>query len=196
MLLGWAPKDNREMFTLEEFVKEFKKGGLQVSNPIFNVDKLDWFNGQYIRKKSDEELTTLLMDFAPKNASIDEVRKLTPLVKERIKKLSDFDALAGFYFKKAEDVEPLIGTANYLNNVSGALETLNGVEDWKLENINASLTALIGKMGVKVGEFYMDLRGTLTGSNQTPPINETIALMGKEETLKRLKRGVDKAKSK
>ena len=60
MLVGWAPKDNRELFTLEEFVANFQKGSLQIANPVFNRKKLDWFNGYYIRKKSDSELISLI----------------------------------------------------------------------------------------------------------------------------------------
>src|SRR3990170_4319926 len=65
MLLGWAPKDNRELFSLEEFVKVFDPKGFQRANPIFNPEKLDWFNGRYIRQKKDDELAELFLDFAP-----------------------------------------------------------------------------------------------------------------------------------
>jgi glutamyl-tRNA synthetase len=83
MLLGWAPKDNREMFLLSDFVKAFDEKGFQKSNPVFNREKLNWFNGEYIRGKSDGELTQLFVKYAIKKDG-DLISKITPLLKDRI----------------------------------------------------------------------------------------------------------------
>lgn len=181
MLLGWAPKDNRELFTLSEFVEHFDINGFQEANPRFFMDKLDWFNGYYIRQKSDEELFSLIGRFIPKDADPETVKKVIPLIKDRIKKLSDFDSFAGFFFKEKEVDKNLFGK-NYKKHLEKALEAVeNGIPLDRVPKDN----------NFKVGDFFMDLRIAVTGSRFTPPINESIEILGKEESLKRLKKVVD-----
>jgi len=194
MLLGWAPKDNRELFTLEEFVEAFDPSGFQKANPIFNREKLDWFNGHYIRQKSDEELFKLLEDFVPSGADEEKVKKTIPLVKERITKLSDFPLLAGFIFESSSKIEPKPITPNYRTHISLATQTLEKLDNWALGSLNQTLGTLIQDNKLKTGDFYMDLRGTISGSSVTPPINESIEIIGKEDTIKRLKKGLEQAK--
>jgi len=185
MLLGWAPKDNQEIFSLEEFVKVFDPKGFQKANPTFNKEKLDWFNGTYIRKLSDEELFKLLDSKLDVSWEREKVKKMIPLIKNRINKLADFSQIAGFVF---EEKSPLKITDRYSSHISNALKALEGVDNWNKETINETLMGIIDRNGFKVGDFFMDLRGTIAGSRFTPPITESIVVLGKEETLKRLKR--------
>ena len=90
--------DNREIFSLDDFVNYFDAKGLQKSNPVFNKDKLDWFNGYYIRQKSEAELNELLKPFLPNKVDEKVLQQVIPLIKERIKKLSEFESFAGFFF--------------------------------------------------------------------------------------------------
>ncbi len=186
MLLGWAPKDNREQFSLEEFVKDFPKGNLQIANPIFNLQKLDWFNGVYIRKKTDQELLSLIKPFAPQNADVGLINKTIPLVKERMNKLSDYQQLAGFFFQKPKVNPTFLGdnAKEYLIEASAVLEK---IDNWSKEKIEQDLQVLIGQKGWKTGDFFMNFRIAITGSKITPPITDSVALLGKEETLQRLK---------
>lgn len=185
MLLGWAPKDNQEIFSLEEFVKIFDPKGFQKANPTFNKEKLDWFNGTYIRKLSDEELFKLLDSKLDVSWEREKVKKMIPLIKNRINKLADFSQIAGFVF---EEKSPLKITDRYSSHISNALKALEGVDNWNKETINETLMGIIDRNGFKVGDFFMDLRGTIAGSRFTPPITESIVVLGKEETLKRLKK--------
>lgn len=178
ILLGWAPKDNRELFTLDEFVKAFDPKGFQKSNPIFNKEKLDWFNGEYIRQKSDTELLELLKPFTPKNADKAKLMQIIPLIKDRIKKLSDFDPFAGFFFTRPNVDRGLLGK-NHEEHLAKALEAVEkGIPLDQVPKDN----------NFKVGDFFMDLRVAITGSKFTPPINESIEILGKEETLDRLRK--------
>lgn len=186
MLLGWAPKDNRELFTLKEFVDNFQAGQLQTSNPVFNRKKLDWFNGVYIRQKSDEELISLLQPFLPQKADEDTLRKVIPLIKERIIKLSDFIPFAGFFFIRPKVELELFGDLPYKEYLSGAVEVLKKTEVWADKEIQKALGSLIEKNGWKVGDFYMSMRIALTGSRFTPPITGSAEILGKEETIRRL----------
>lgn len=194
MLLGWAPKDNREFFTLDEFIETFDQDGIQKANPTFDSKKLDWFNGYYIRQKSDEDLLKILKPFIPSGSDEDKVRNTIPLIKERITKLSDFNPLAGFIFRSSTEIEPKIITSNYLSHISLATEALKNVDKWEQETVNQALGNVIQEKGFKTGDFYMDLRGTISGNSFTPPINESILIIGKEETLERLNKGIEKAK--
>lgn len=177
MLLGWAPKDNREFFTLDEFVMAFDQDGIQKANPNFDPVKLEWFNAHYIRQKSDEELIQLIKPYFdhPKLAEI------IPLIKDRITKLSDVPALTSF-FVSAPSVTPdsylspdhlRFALANYDRLVAGEL-----IEDIKSK-------------GWKVGDFFMSLRVAVCGSRSTPPITETMLILGKEESIKRIKRSLE-----
>jgi glutamyl-tRNA synthetase len=192
MLLGWAPKDNRELFTLSEFVDHFDIGGFQDANPRFLQDKLDWFNGYYIRQKSDEELWEIFKPFIPKNADKKIVMKIIPLIKDRVKKLSDFDNLAGYIFKTSEEIKPLKVTPQYNSHISTATAALKsmGPAQWNLPSINETLAGTINQNNFKTGDFYMDLRGTIAGARFTPPLNETLVPLGLEETIKRLEKGL------
>lgn len=185
MLLGWAPKDNRELFTLSEFVDGFDPKGFQKSNPTFNREKLDWFNGEYLRKLSDEELFERVSKIVDKNWDLDKVRKMIPLTKERMKKLTDFNSLAGFVF---EEREPVVLTENFQTYIGLATTALKNVDDWKVENVNNALMGIVQDNGFKTGDFFMGLRGAIAGSKVTPPLNESLIVLGKDGTLSQLER--------
>ncbi|MBI4153650.1 glutamate--tRNA ligase [Candidatus Woesebacteria bacterium] len=179
MLLGWAPKDNRELFTLDEFVKAFDPKGFQKANPIFNREKLDWFNGQYIRQLPDKELNSRLKTQDSRLAELSEYKQLaiTSLVKDRIKKLSEFRKLAGFFFEWQKPASKMFGR-DYKDHLAAAI---NAIEEGKsLENVPK-------EKRFKVGDFFMDLRVAITGSKFTPPINESVKILGKKEALARIK---------
>lgn len=188
MLLGWAPKDNRELFTLSEFVEHFDVNGFQDANPRFLEDKLNWFNGEYIRNLSDESLNLLFKSQNPKFAELSKEKQMaiTGIIKDRIKKISDFDNLAGFFLKKPEVDTKLFGS-DYKKHLSGAVMVLESVKDWSLEVLNNELMALVKDKSYKTGDFFMDLRIAIAGSKFTPPINDSIIILGKEEVVSRIK---------
>ena len=192
MLLGWAPKDNREIFSLDDFVKEFLKGNLQVANPVFNRKKLDWFNGYYLRRKTEAELLDLLKPYVPKKMDLDTVAKTIPLVKERMIKLSDYPSLVEFLVKRPKvDYQLLIEKSGgdeklikcQISNVKCQMEE---IKNWKAEVIEKTLRDLAAKNNWHVGKFFMAIRIALTGKPVTPPLFESMELLGRKETLKRL----------
>jgi len=192
MLLGWAPKDNRELFTLPEFVEHFDINGFQDANPKFLEDKLNWFNGEYIRNLPLEDLNAKFQMTNDKFKELDEEKQLaiTKLVKDRIKKISDFDSLAGFFLEKPKVDIKLFG-ANYKKHLSGAISVMKMIEDWKLENLNEKLMEIVKKQGYKTGDFFMDLRIAVTGSKFTPPINDSIIILGQDEAVERINKVLD-----
>ena len=186
MLLGWAPKDNRELFTLEEFVENFQKGELQVANPVFNRKKLDWFNGIYIRKKSNQELAGLLAPYVPKGGDKKILEKITPLINDRISKLSDFIPLAGFFFTKTKVDKNLFRKLSYQEHLKKASGVLEKLDQWDNESITEVLNNLISDNSWKTGDFFMSFRIALSGSRFTPPITNSAEILGKQETINRL----------
>lgn len=186
MLLGWAPKDNREIYTLDEFVRNFNINGFQESNPKFFSEKLDWFNGHYIRQMPDQELINKVYLFFNEKYPQEMLDKIVPLAKERMRTLADFETLAGFFFTEPSVDVSMLGE-NYNNHLKAALEALSSVVDWSLSNINDSLMAMIQQQGFHTGKFFMDFRIAITGNKVTPPINDSVEILGKEKTLARLK---------
>lgn len=186
MLLGWAPKDNREFFTLDEFVQAFDQDGVQKANPVFDVAKLEWINGEYIRKLSDEELVKRISNFYNGKYDLKLLIKIIPIIKDRIKKLSDFEGFSGFFFDRVKIDEKLFGK-DYKKHLEVAVEVLEKIKDFKLEEVNDNLMKAIKENNFKTGDFFMSLRVVITGSKFTPPINDSIVILGKEETLERIK---------
>lgn len=195
MLLGWSPKNDREIFTLEEFVEYFPKGELQTSNPVFNRQKLDWFNGYYIRQKTDQQLTQILKNYlsakkdtvyTPTPENEEKLSRIVPLIKDRITKLSDFDNLSGFLFIEPKVDPALFGNLPYKEHLSKAILALKNLSQWDNESIQNALVSLIQKENWKTGDFFMSFRIALSGSRFTPPITNCAEILGKEKTLSRL----------
>jgi len=173
ILLGWAPKDNRELFTLDEFVAAFDIAGFQKSNPALNLQKIDWFNAHYIRQKSDEELIQLIKPYFdhPKLAEI------IPLLKDRVTKLAEFPQLAQCFTSNPPiPSDPSISP----DHLKFALDNFDRL-------LKGELIDEIKSKSWKVGDFFMSLRIAVCGSRSTPPITETMIILGKEESLKRIK---------
>jgi glutamyl-tRNA synthetase len=188
ILAGWSPKDNKELFTLEEFVKHFDQSGFQKSNPVFNREKLDWFNGQYIRKLSVPLFATYASGASGYSSSpnFNNIAVGTaPLIASRITKFGEYDNMAGFFFKQIYAKPDTFG-GNEINHLAAAYNTIKSLDKWDLESLNDSLMKCVEKNGFKTSDFFMDLRIAVAGSKSTPPINESIVILGKAETLGRL----------
>ena len=176
ILLGWAPKDNRELFTLSEFIEHIDPAGFQKSNPVLNKAKLDWFNGHYIRQKSDTELLQLIKPYLP-----EVTLPIIPLIKDRITTLADATSLASFFFIRPIPSYPT--DKSYLVTTLEALSTVS----WSKAAIEAPLSNLCAARGFPRGDFFMSLRLAICGSKITPPLTESMLILGKDETLARIK---------
>lgn len=176
ILLGWAPKDNRELFTLDEFVKEFDPRGFQKSNPVLNQKKLDWFNGHYIRQKSDEQLLQLIKPYLPEITP-----QIIPLIKDRLTTLADAKSLAGFFFARPKPVEGISRA-----HLELAHQVLGDVS-WTKEAIDSDLLSQIKSRAYQTGDFFMSLRLAICGSKVTPPLTDSMLILGKDEVVLRIK---------
>ena len=184
--LGWSYKDNSQLLSLEELAEVFNYENIQKQNCIFDQQKLDWFNGQYIRMKSDEELIKLLKPFTPRDNK-ELMAQIVPLIKERITTLAEFSQLAGFFFTRPKVDLALFEKLDYRHYLKSAAGTLQSIEVWQKGTITGALMHLIDKNHWQVGDFFMTLRIALAGSRFTPPINDSIIILGRKETLARIK---------
>lgn len=181
MLLGWAPKDNSEIFSLDDFVQAFDQDGVQKSNPIFDEKKLDWFNGHYIRSTDDSTLVKLIKPFLTQEISDELLLKIIPLVKDRLVTLADFPSLTEFFFSSPSiPSDPSLSS----DHLRFAVEHID-------ELLSGQLIDQVKAKGWKVGDFFMSLRIAITGQRQTPPITETMLVLGKDESIARLKKALE-----
>ncbi len=185
-LLGWSHPEEKEIFSLSEFVENFTLERVRKSGPVFDVKKLDWINGMYIRQMEDEVLARLLNDHITADTSVEFLKTAVPLIKERINKLEDAEPLLSFFWN-----HPTIGRETFIDessagHIADALVTLRRTPEWNLDEINSSLSKTIEEKSFKTGNFYMTLRLALAGTKITPPINESMVILGKDEVLHRL----------
>ena len=204
-LLGWSYDDEREFFTREELEELFELEKLNKAPGVFDYKKLEWFNGQYIRKKSDEELRTLLLPYLeeaglvgspPAEGEEKIISGMLPLVKERLKYLSDVVEMTRFLFQdvELEDPSALIPkktdkekTLEVLNAAKEIVSEFPAKNDEKIEELFREKAE---ELGIKLGAILMPLRIAVTASSVSPPILGSIRLIGVEETLKRLDRAI------
>lgn len=189
-LIGWNPGTDQEIFSLEELIKTFDLSKVQKGGAIFNVQKLDWTNKQYIDKMSLEDFKKSAKDFIPSGTS----EKLLPLIKEKINKFSDIpDLLAGelafvnplseypaenLKWKQEKD---LVNTKEYLKKI---IEILSGLNDFSKENVKAAVWPLAEEKGK--GNVLWPMRYALSGKEKSPDPFIIAEILGKEEALKRL----------
>lgn len=182
ILLGWAPKDNQEMFTLDEFVKKFDAKGFQKSNPRLNPTKLNWFNGQYIRRTPDAELLSLLKPHLDYQASDDLLLKIIPLAKDRISNLKEFSTLTRFFFSTPTFPDEYAQLKKLLPAALPVLQKTN----WTKVDLEAELVKVVEAAKFHKGDFFMALRLAVCGSRVTPPLTESMLILGREEVVRRI----------
>ncbi len=183
-LMGWSHPQGKEIFSLEEYVNVFDLKDLQKTAPVFDPVKLEWMNGEYIRKSQITNLKSQILKFYKNSLDEKIVEKTIPLIRERIKKLSDYLPLCEFFFKEPEKWEiDLSSKKEILENVA---KKLAQVTDWKAAVIGGSMQNTAKELGIKNSEFFMAIRVAITGKKISPPLNESMEILGKEESVKRL----------
>jgi len=196
-LMGWSMPNGKEIFSLEEFIENFDLKRVDPTGPVFDMQKLDWLNGEYIRSMPAKELTKRLSDYTKVKAT--DIVKVLPLIVERMKKLSEFNELAGFIFNKeapAATSELLVPKDKTKEEAAAALRKLRDefekAEVWNNQTIEKMLEATRGNISWQKGEFYMMVRVAVSGSKVTPPLIESLALMDKNKVIAALKVAAEK----
>jgi nondiscriminating glutamyl-tRNA synthetase len=182
-LLGWNPGTEQELFTLEDLERAFSFARVQHAGARFDWEKLNWLNGEYIRKLSVDELTQRLKSFVPQ---VDEetLRQAVPALQTRLHKLAQ--AIEYLDFLWTDPAVPALD-ADAAQRVRAAIEAVRDVQ-WQPEAIEAALEKAVGESGVGKGKFYTPLRDTLTGKKVALPIHYCFGLLPKDVALSRLER--------
>lgn len=201
-LLGWCPKDNREIFSLQELVENFSIDGISKAPSVFDYDKLDWFNGEYLRAKTPEEFTALAMPWYQQVFGQEEKPwdVLTSILQPRVIRLTDIPGMIGF-FKELPEYDAALfvnkkSKANLENApvmLKAAMEALSSLPEWNVTAIHDCLIQLAQKLEVKNGTLLWPVRIAAAGMQVTPGgAMEILAILGKEEALRRLELGLAK----
>ena len=200
-LLGWSPQGEQEIFTLPELVQAFDISGISKSPAIFDEQKLRWMNGEYIRKMAPEHFYELALPYlkqAVKREDID-LKLVAELIQSRTEVLSDIPEMLDFidqlpeysielYTHKKMKTNP----ENSKESLKKALPVLEGIENWTLDEIHDKIFALIAELGVKNGLILWPIRVAVSGKAFTPGGGiELAAILGKEETIKRIQAGIE-----
>lgn len=183
-LMGWSHPEQKEIFPLSEFIEKFDLVDLKPVGPAFDLQKLEWLNGEYIRQSQDSKLKTQIYDFYKQKYPEELIAKTIPLIKERIKKFSDYLPLTEYFFHDPDKYElDLNKYQSLLGKIKANLQSLN---TWHAEKIGEVMQDLAKKESLKASEFFMVLRVAITGKKISPPLNESMEILGKEKVLKRL----------
>lgn len=187
-LMGWSHPKGIEIFDLDELISVFDLKDVHAVGPVFDVTKLKWMNGVYIRNLTDNDLEQKIIHFIGKSYSPEIVKKTIPLIKERITILSEYLPLTLFFFHAPESYE--IDLADKKNIFNPVVEALSTIHEWKAEQLGEKMQTVATQLGIKNSEFFMNIRVAITGKKISPPLNESMEILGKEEVLVRLNKFV------
>ena len=197
VLLGWHPKSDQEIWTLNELESNFSLEGLGSSPAVFDTDKLDYFNGYYLRQKSLSELSQLCLPYLEKaGRKISDKIQLENFIKlaqDRLKKISDIVELTDFLFELPNYDQELLcwktltlqESKNNLIKIKKELEEIEEI-NWTKENLETNILSWIKETGQKNGDYLWPLRVALTGLKNSPGPFEVAGALGKDESLKRI----------
>lgn len=203
-LLGCSYEDGRDIYSLDELVRLFRIDRLNKAPAVFDYQKLEWFNGQYIRMKSDKELAELIRPYLisaglrkEEDPQKDQMELAAiPFIKERLKLLGDSPAIMSYLYKRldmpaAEEFVPKKASIDeaimYLEECRSILESSNLDDLPAIEEKFRERATVIGK---KLGDILMPLRVAITYSRVSPPLFESMRILGKDECIKRIEAAV------
>lgn len=215
ILLGWSPSNierihgqpEREMFTLPEFVELFQAKDLNKSNPVFNRDKLIWFNKEYLKKLDSDGLSEKFFSwidkFSPEHKLFEQIKsdvllsEKLKLVQARAKTLSEVLEQISFFYTRPSDIKWDLGKlssseakeniAKILKDIYSLLKSFDADSStWQHEDWEKGMRAIGDKFGAKHGDIFMILRMAIVGSPFSPSLFESLLLLGRDEVLQRL----------
>lgn len=201
-LLGWCPSDNQEMFTLDELTRAFSIDGISKSPSIFDYDKLEWFNGEYIRKMSPEEFTSYAMPYYKEAVTSRELPwdKLCGILQQRVTRFTQIPEMIDFFDKLPEyDAEMFVNKKSKTNlenapvMLKAVTDRLTALGSWDKDSIHDCLINLAQELEVKNGTVMWPARIAAAGKKVTPGgAVEILEILGRDESLARLNLGLKK----
>jgi glutamyl-tRNA synthetase len=200
-LLGWNPGTDQEIFSMDELVEAFSVDTLSKSDAVFDIKKLDWFNGVYIRSLTVPGLASRVRPFMEaagyQVGDTDYLERAVSLITDRIGRLTEAPDLLGFLF--VDDVEldrdalktkAKFSYADIGRGLQASAGALEKVSAWEHEPIEKALRSTAAELGWKAGELLMPVRIAVTGSRVTPPLFESLVLLGRDRSLARIRKAI------
>lgn len=202
--LGWSPGTEEEIFTLEGLAERFEITKVHKGGAIFDRDRLDHLNGVYIRSMSDEQLALRLRPWVPEAVADADLLRLIPSIKERLVRLSDVTALVGFVWEPDDVVASWYGpellvpkkaTAEEARTaLEGTLKLLTEIDeaDFSADLLEQRSREAADDAGMKAGAFFSPVRVAVTGRTVSPPLFESLEMLGRDRALARLDIALEK----
>jgi glutamyl-tRNA synthetase len=209
-LLGWSPKNDREKLSREETVELFTLEGINRANAVVNFTEEDpfdakalWLNAEHIRSLPPDELARELLPFAPvrqasRPVDADQLRKITPLIQERMKLLRDVQTVADFFFTDqlppydSAELIPKKGDAAMAKTVLRKACEVLGTAEFSHDGLEAALRAASVTLGIKAGQMFEPVRVAVCGRKTAPPLFGTLEVLGRETCLARIAQAIEK----
>ena len=192
-MMGWTMPDGEEKFTIEKMIQEFDFGRISLGGPVFDMQKLTWLNGLYLRERPSSEIIT---DLRALLLSDEKLLQVAELMHERVDKLEDFMDKASFFFggdcaydeKATKMLLPKKRTQKEMAEaLLKAAEVIDGMGGLELESLKEAMNSLREELELKGKEFFMPLRIAVTGRKDSPPLFESMVVLGKEKCRRRLR---------
>jgi glutamyl-tRNA synthetase len=191
--LGWSPGTEEDVLTIDELIARFSIEKIQPSPAVANLERLEWLNGQFIRRLPADELAARLTKRFS-GVSAEALRPLIPLVQERLRTLNEATEMLRFFFEEPRDVrvEQLVPKGQDAGATAAALKAaadrLRHLSAWDHDTLEHSLRTLGEEIGWSSRDLFMTLRVAVTGRIVTPPLIESIARLGRDPVVRRLER--------
>ena len=202
-LLGWCPQDNQEIFSLEELVKVFDYHHMSKSPAVFDIQKLKWMNGEYMKAMDEDKFYEMALPYIKQVITKDlDLKKIAHMAKTRIEVLPDIPALIDFFEAVPEYDVSMYTHKKMKTNPEISLEVLEKIlpvlenqEDYSNDALYELLCGFAKENGYKNGQILWPIRTALSGKQMTPAgATEILEVLGKEESLKRIEAAVEKLK--
>jgi glutamyl-tRNA synthetase len=202
-LLGWSPKNDREKLSREETVELFTLEGINRANAVVNFTEEDpfdakalWLNAEHIRAMAPDDLARELLPFVP--AEYETMRKITPLIQERMKLLRDVQTVADFFFVEqlppydSAELIPKKGDAAMAKNVLVKAREVLATAEFTHDGLEAALRAASVELGIKAGQMFEPVRVAVCGRKTAPPLFGTLEVLGRDTCLARIAQAIEK----
>ena len=192
--MGWSMPDQREMFGRDEMIEAFDIKRISLGGPVFDFAKLNWLNGQYIRRLSPHEFLDRVRDWAFRD---DQLERLVPLVQERTERLIDLVPLAGYLIGErrpvsaADFVHKDLSDDDVKRILQFVLWWLDEVREWDRDALHAGIQHLANAMGFKIRDFLFPLFVAISGQSVSLPLFDSMAVLGADLTRMRIRDAVD-----
>lgn len=207
--LGWSSGDEREIFSLEELVKEFSLDKISKHAAVFSIDKLNWFNSEYLKKRSVDSLVKMVIPFLKEANYIQEenlspvklewLKEIIKLMQGRFKNFSQFIDYADYFFVDKIDIEPqafqsVLNKEGISDILKALKEELAVLKCWDEKSIEDIVREIASSLQIKGGKIIHPIRVALTGKKIGPGLFELIVVLGQEKTIQRLEEAIEKLK--